>query len=399
MVESTAGGFKFPNASVQVKAGVTNVTVGGGITGGGVPDANGNVTLGTSSAVLQSRVTGTCPSGTAVGTIASNGSVTCNAASGGGSIALPYAGTAGDNPPTTQGVFKITDTTNGPANSHEGPPADTAVPGALVGVATGTGIVSGVIAKATGSDGVPLVALSSSATADEVPVIFSWSKATSGQSTLFDGMASSPDARGLDLSFDVTPEVVIRANVGHSTNSVTVLEVDGVGNTHVNGTFHAHGDISSNTSISAPTKNFKIDHPLDPGNKWLYHTSVESPDMKDLYDGTVVLDGSGQAWVAMPNWFQALNRDFRYQLTAIGSPGPGLYISHEISGNRFKIAGGKAGMKVSWQVTGVRQDAWAADNRNAVEEDKIGTEIGKYYHPKNVTPANSDANAATNTPH
>jgi len=96
----------------------------------------------------------------------------------------------------------------------------------------------------------------------------------------------------------------------------------------------------------------------------------------------------------MPDWFSALNRDFRYQLTAIGAAGPKLYIAQEISGNRFKIAGGKRGMKVSWQVTGIRQDAWATDNRTPVVEDKVGTEVGKYYHPKLVTPANSpDANA------
>ena len=54
----------------------------------------------------------------------------------------------------------------------------------------------------------------------------------------------------------------------------------------------------------------------------------------------------------LPDYFQAFNGDFRYQLTAIGAPGPNLYIAEEISGNRFKIAGGKAGSKVSWQVTG-----------------------------------------------
>jgi hypothetical protein len=33
-----------------------------------------------------------------------------------------------------------------------------------------------------------------------------------------------------------------------------------------------------------------------------------------------------------PDWFSALNKDFRYQLTAIGAPGPNLYIAEEISG-------------------------------------------------------------------
>ena len=106
------------------------------------------------------------------------------------------------------------------------------------------------------------------------------------------------------------------------------------------------------------SKNFKIDHPLDPVNKYLYHTSVESPDMMDIYNGNATLDAKGEAWVELPDWFEALNKDFRYSLTPIGAPGPNLYIAKEISDNRFKIAGGAAGMKVSWQVTGVRQDAF-----------------------------------------
>jgi len=100
---------------------------------------------------------------------------------------------------------------------------------------------------------------------------------------------------------------------------------------------------------------FKIDHPLDPANKYLYHSFVESPDMMNIYNGNVMLDANGEAWVELPAWFEALNRDFRYQLTAIGAPGPSLYIAEEISGNRFKIAGGSPGLEVSWQVTGVHQ--------------------------------------------
>ncbi len=66
--------------------------------------------------------------------------------------------------------------------------------------------------------------------------------------------------------------------------------------------------------------------------KYLAHSFVESPDMKNVYDGNVVLDAVGQAVVELPDYFDALNRDFRYQLTAIGAPGPNLYISEKISG-------------------------------------------------------------------
>lgn len=127
---------------------------------------------------------------------------------------------------------------------------------------------------------------------------------------------------------------------------------------------------------------FKIDHPLDPANKFLYHSFVESPDMKNIYDGVVTADGDGTAWIDLPNWFGALNRDFRYQLTAIGAPAPGLYIASEIVGNRFEIAGGKPGMKVSWQVTGIRQDAYAKAYPLPVEEEKPKEFQGYYLHPE-----------------
>ena len=84
----------------------------------------------------------------------------------------------------------------------------------------------------------------------------------------------------------------------------------------------------------------------------------------------------------LPSWFSALNKDFRYQLTAIGGPGPGLHVAKEIENNSFAIAGGSAGLKVSWQVTGVRQDAWAKANPLTVEEDKTNTERGTFLNPE-----------------
>jgi len=139
--------------------------------------------------------------------------------------------------------------------------------------------------------------------------------------------------------------------------------------------------LSVHGTLSKSAGSFKIDHPLDPANKYLYHSFVESPDMKNIYDGVTVLDGNGEAQVEMPAWFQALNQDFRYQLTAIGGPGPNLYIAEEVSGNHFKIAGGAAGLKVSWQVTGVRHDAYANAHRIPVEEDKPAALQGTYLHP------------------
>jgi hypothetical protein len=143
-----------------------------------------------------------------------------------------------------------------------------------------------------------------------------------------------------------------------------------------------YGNVEVHGTITKDHIMFKIDHPLDPAMKYLLHSGVESPDMKNIYDGVVVLDASGEAAVELPEWFEPLNTDFRYQLTPIGAPGPNLYIAEEISNHRFKIAGGTPAMKVSWQVTGIRQDAWAKAHPSQVEEDKPSEERGYYLHPE-----------------
>ncbi len=142
------------------------------------------------------------------------------------------------------------------------------------------------------------------------------------------------------------------------------------------------GNVDIRGRLTKQSGAFKIDHPLDPANKYLYHSFVESPDMKNIYDGVVVLDEKGEAWVELPEWFEALNKDFRYQLTPIGAPMPGLYIAEEIKDNRFKIAGGVPGKKVSWQVTGIRNDPYARDNRIPVEVEKPERERGRYLYPE-----------------
>jgi len=157
---------------------------------------------------------------------------------------------------------------------------------------------------------------------------------------------------------------------GHASSATTNYAGYFSGNVHVTGT------------LSKGAGSFKIDHPLDPKNKYLQHSFVESPDMKNVYDGIALLDANGEATVVLPDYFDALNRDFRYQLTAIGSPGPNLFIAQEIADNRFIIAGGSPGRKVSWQITGIRRDAFAEANRIQVEVDKRPEERGKYLHPE-----------------
>jgi len=138
---------------------------------------------------------------------------------------------------------------------------------------------------------------------------------------------------------------------------------------------------------------FKIDHPLDPANKTLSHSFVESPDMMNIYNGVVTLNRRGEAVITLPDYFEALNRDFRYQLTCIGGFAP-VFIAEEIKSNRFKIAGGKASMKVSWQITGIRHDAYANAHRIPVEEEKAASERGAYLRPEAFKQSGSNLRSA-----
>jgi hypothetical protein len=131
------------------------------------------------------------------------------------------------------------------------------------------------------------------------------------------------------------------------------------------------GDVSVAGTLTATAKSFVIDHPLDPANRYLAHASVESWEHVNIYSGNVVLDDQGEAVVNLPTWVQALCEDFRYQLTCVGRPAP-VYVADEVADNDFRIAGGPAGTKVSWQLTGIRKDAWAKAHPLVVEQDKPG---------------------------
>lgn len=145
---------------------------------------------------------------------------------------------------------------------------------------------------------------------------------------------------------------------------------------------YADGDLRVSGTLSKAAGSFTIDHPLDPANKILQHSFVESPDMMNVYNGNVQLDDSGRAFVHLPDYFEALNRDFRYQLTAIGLPSPNLHVAVEVSNGRFVIAGGSPGSKVSWQVTGIRQDPYADKNRIQPVVEKSIDDRGKYLNPQ-----------------
>jgi hypothetical protein len=141
------------------------------------------------------------------------------------------------------------------------------------------------------------------------------------------------------------------------------------------------GDVDVTRNISKGGGSFKIDHPLDPANKYLYHSFVESPDMMNIYNGNVTTDSARRAVVTLPDYFMALNCDFRYQLTVIGQFAQAI-VGRQIEDSRFEIHTDKPGVLVSWQVTGIRQDAYAKANRIPTAVEKPVSERGKYLHPE-----------------
>ncbi len=132
-------------------------------------------------------------------------------------------------------------------------------------------------------------------------------------------------------------------------------------------------------SVSAAVKAFRIDHPLDPAGKVLEHSCVESDERLTVYAGTVTTDAAGEATIELPDYFEALNRDVRYQLTALADTR--TWVKREVAGNRFTLATSEPEQKVCWQVTGVRQDAYAKAHPLEVESRKSGREKGRFLNP------------------
>jgi hypothetical protein len=260
------------------------------------------------------------------------------------------SGVSGNEGSTTGQVYGVTGSTNSTTQGAVG----------VIGYeGAATGSVAGVVGSTTSTGG---------------EGVYGNATATSGRAVGIIGQTSSPGGVGgafINLS---GAGLVLQGLAGTAFTSVFTVDAGGNG-------FYA-GNLNVTGKLTKGNGSFKIDHPLDPANKYLSHSFVESPDMMNIYNGVVVLDAHGSAWVTLPDYFEALNRDCRYQLTAIGVPGPNLYIAKKVSGDRFKIAGGKPHGEVSWQVTGIRQDAYANAYRIPVEEDKQTAEQGYYLHPE-----------------
>jgi hypothetical protein len=141
------------------------------------------------------------------------------------------------------------------------------------------------------------------------------------------------------------------------------------------------GDVKVIGTVSSSTQMMTMDHPSDPANKYLEHAAVQSSEMMNVYSGNITTNAAGEGVVHLPDWFEDLNGDFRYQLTPIGQFAQ-LVVAEEISHHQFRIKSDKPNIKVSWQVTGVRRDAYAKAHPLQIEVDKTVRERGFYLYPE-----------------
>ena len=133
-------------------------------------------------------------------------------------------------------------------------------------------------------------------------------------------------------------------------------------------------------------KPFRIDHPLDPENKYLLHYSSESPFPQNFYNGNVMTDSEGYAWVELPDYFAEINTNFKYILTVVDDLDSEAFvqakISKKIKDNRFQIRTSAPNVEVSWEVKADRNDLRIRANRPTDVREKSGPENGKYQHPE-----------------
>ncbi len=315
-------------------------------------------------------------------------------------------GQAGQTTGFANGVAGFTSTPSG--YGVWGQASSTNMSGTSYGVyGTSANNGGGVVGAFTGVNGSGVVGTANTNGSGFTEGVAGINASTSGPSNGVYGTTASSGGVG-GLFENTAGGVILLARVDAATNR---FQVDGAGNGFFAGALQATGNgtfgpsqINGNLNVTGTlTKgggSFKIDDPLDPANKYLSHSFVESPDMMNIYNGSVKLNARGEVWVTMPDYFEALNRDFQYVLTAIGRPQPYLYIAKKMSGNRFKISGGKPNAEVSWQVTGIRHDAWANAYRIPVEEEKPAKERGTYLHPELFAPSGGQSvNARLNRAH
>ena len=148
------------------------------------------------------------------------------------------------------------------------------------------------------------------------------------------------------------------------------------------------GVYSWGNSGASGVKAFRIDHPTDPENKYLLHYASESPMPQNFYVGNVVTDADGRAWVELPEYFNEINVNFKYQLTVVDGPNSDegdfvqVKVRQKIKDGSFLIMTSVPNTEVSWRVDADRNDKYVRNRKPQDVVEKQGPERGKYQHPE-----------------
>ena len=393
MIETTLGGYKFPDGSTQTTA-FTKVEHDNTLTGDGTASSVLGIkvplTLG-GALTVNGLIKAVSPSGNAVDATGGDGfgdgtTIARDGASGvvtrGGNTAIRF-GSGGTGIDATGG------NTNGDGNGGTGV---NALGGDTQSGLGGFGIISNGGNSKSGPGGVGLAVAGGATDTGFGGNGITVSGGISTQNKGGDGVEIFGGG-GLDggVGLDVTggsgsgsnrragDGIVVRPGTPFN-GAEPGFAGQFFGDVLVDGTLTVRRDLNVEGNLTKGGGSFKIDHPLDPANKYLYHSFVESPDMMNIYNGNVTTDKNGDAIVVLPEYFGALNRDFRYQLTVIGTFAQAI-VGEKIKDNHFRIKTNSPNVEVSWQVTGIRQDAYANKNRIPVEEVKPERERGFYLYP------------------
>jgi hypothetical protein len=357
MIQTTLGGYKFPDGTVQTSAFSADQVVSSlnGLKGDLTLAAGPNIAITPSGNTLTISAIGVLTSVEHDQTLRGDGTT---GAPLGLAVPLIFAGDVSNG----NGVITVTNVAaGGPAIFSVGGNANSSIGG-------GSGLLTlGGTGTGTSPGGVGLVGFGGSASTS--------SGGTGG--SLIGGVSTA--GNGGDGLFAVG---ALGVGVGKKGGrGIVAIPGGGAGGATAGLAGEFLGDVEISGNLSKGGGSFKIDHPLDPENKYLYHSFVESPDMKNIYDGNVTTDENGEAAVQLPDWFEALNKDFRYQLTVVGTFAQAI-VAQKVKGNRFIIKTSAPGVEVSWQVTGIRKDAYAEKHRIPVEVNKADSDRGYYLHPE-----------------
>jgi hypothetical protein len=368
VIQSSIGGFKFPDGTTQTTAGIANVIHDATLTGNGTTAAPLGVAsplalsgaVGLSDAVIKASNTGT-------------GAGLFGESTNGFGVAGESLNSVGVTGFSANSIGVV-----GTSNTSFGVNAISSGNGTAIAAVKGTcASCAGVFGEST--DGIGVRASSTNNVGITADSMFNTAIIANADFGLAIQAASrfNTGIRGSSGATLPTEAGIVGVSSGFAINAIAGRFLGRVGIVNHMG---QPGNLSVQGTLSKGAGTFKIDHPLDPENKYLYHSFVESPDMMNIYNGNITTDDGGDAVVTLPDYFDALNTDFRYQLTVIGQFAQAI-VAEEIKGNRFIIKTNAPNVKVSWQVTGVRNDAFARKNRVQVEEEKPEIERGYYLHP------------------